>query len=103
MSRVNQFNGQVVLVLLEMTIRTTPNSIGYVELACALTTGMTVGSLQKQAGSFIEPTLESTKAAAAASAPQLPAGDQSWSSITMVNAPVNNHIRVLYMTLCSRR
>jgi phosphate transport system substrate-binding protein len=47
---------------------------------------MTVGSLQKQAGNFIEPTLESTKAAAA-SAPQLSAGDQSRSSITMVNAP----------------
>lgn len=68
-------------------ILTTPNTIGYVELAYALTTGMTVGSVQNQAGNFIEPTLESTKAAAAASAPQLPAGDQSWSNITMVNAP----------------
>jgi hypothetical protein len=55
MSRVNQFNGQVVLVLLEMRVflirlETTPNSIGYVELACALTTGMTVGSLPKTGG-----------------------------------------------------
>lgn len=69
------------------SIRTTPNSVGYVELAYALTTGMTVGTIQNKVGNFIEPTLESTKAAAAASAPQLPAGDQSWSNITMVNAP----------------
>jgi phosphate transport system substrate-binding protein len=48
---------------------------------------MTVGSVQNQAGNLIEPTLESTKAAAVASAPQLPAGDQSWSNITTVNAP----------------
>ena len=57
------------------SIRTTPNPIGYVELAYALTTGMTVGSVQNQAGNFIEP-LESTKTAAAALAPQLPAGDR---------------------------
>ena len=43
------------------SIRTTPNSIGYVELAYALTTGMTFGSVQNQADSFIEPTLESTE------------------------------------------
>jgi phosphate transport system substrate-binding protein len=69
------------------SIRSSPNAIGYVELAYALTTGMTVGTVQNSAGNFIEPTLGSTKAAAAASAPQLPAGDQSWSNITMVNAP----------------
>jgi phosphate transport system substrate-binding protein len=50
-----------------------------------------VGSVQNQAGNFIEPSLESTKAAAAASAPKLPAGDQSSSHITMVNAPGENH------------
>jgi phosphate transport system substrate-binding protein len=49
---------------------------------------MTVGgTVQNQAENLIEPTLESTRAVAAASAPQLPAGDQSWSNITMVNAP----------------
>jgi hypothetical protein len=36
---------------------------------------MTVGSVQNQAGNFIEP-LESIKTAAAALAPQLPAGDR---------------------------
>jgi phosphate transport system substrate-binding protein len=48
---------------------------------------MTVGTVQNQAENHIEPTLESTSAAAAASAPQLPTGDQSWTNVTMVNAP----------------
>jgi phosphate transport system permease protein/phosphate transport system substrate-binding protein len=43
--------------------------------------------IQNKAGKFIEPSLESTKAAVSASAPQLPKGDGSWSSISMVNAP----------------
>src|ERR687891_72041 len=71
------------------SINTTPNSIGYVELAYAITTGMKYASVQNKAGNFIQGSLDSTKAAVAAAAPSLPAGDQSqsWSNITMVNAP----------------
>ncbi len=47
-------------------IKGTANTIGYVELAYALTTKMPYAYLQNKAGKFIEPTLESTKAAAAA-------------------------------------
>ncbi len=68
-------------------IKGSPYTLGYVELAYALTTGMTVGFVQNQAGSFVEPTLDSTKAAVAASAPNLPAGNGDWSNVTMVNAP----------------
>jgi phosphate transport system permease protein/phosphate transport system substrate-binding protein len=68
-------------------IRGTPNTIGYVELAYSLTTKMPYAFIQNKAGKFIEPSLESTKAAVSASAPQLPKGDGSWSSISMVNAP----------------
>jgi len=68
-------------------IKGSPYTLGYVELAYALTTGMTVGFVQNQAGSFVEPTLDSTKAAVEASAPKLPAGDGDWSNVTMVNAP----------------
>jgi phosphate transport system substrate-binding protein len=64
-----------------------PYTLGYIELAYALTTGMPAGSVQNKAGKFIEPTLESTRAAVAESAPNLPAGDASWSNVTMVNAP----------------
>jgi phosphate transport system substrate-binding protein len=70
------------------TIRNTPNSIGYVELAYALNTEMTYASVQNKEGNFIEPTLESTRAAVSAASLSLPAaGDQSWSNVTIVNAP----------------
>jgi phosphate transport system substrate-binding protein len=68
-------------------IRGSENSIGYVELAYALTTGMPFAFIQNQAGNFIEPTIASTEAAVAASAETLPAGDASWNNVTLVNAP----------------
>ena len=69
------------------SINTTPNSIGYIELAYAITTGMKHASVQNQAGNFIQGSLDSTKAAVAAAAPSLPKGDQPWSDVTVVNAP----------------
>jgi phosphate transport system substrate-binding protein len=68
-------------------IRGSENSIGYVELTYALTTGMPFAFVQNQAGNFVEPTLASTEAAVAASAATLPAGDASWNNVTLVNAP----------------
>ncbi|MGH9924449.1 MAG: phosphate ABC transporter substrate-binding protein PstS, partial [Nitrososphaeraceae archaeon] len=49
-------------------IRGSENSIGYVELAYALTTGMPFAFIQNQEGNFVEPSIESTQAAVAASA-----------------------------------
>jgi phosphate transport system substrate-binding protein len=71
------------------SINTTPNAIGYVELAYAMTTGMKHAAVQNQAGNFIQASINSTEAAVAAAAPSLPAGDQpqSWTNVTMVNAP----------------
>jgi phosphate transport system substrate-binding protein len=71
------------------SINTTPNALGYVELAYALTTGMKHAAVQNQAGNFIQGSLDSTRTAVAAAAPSLPAGDQpqSWTNVTMVNAP----------------
>src|SRR6478672_13744950 len=71
-------------------IKGSANTIGYIELAYAVTTGMPVGSVQNKAGKFIEPTLESTAAAVTASATKLPKGDQSWTNVTMVDAPGDN-------------
>jgi phosphate transport system substrate-binding protein len=68
-------------------IRGSENTIGYVELAYALTTGMPYAYIQNQAGNFVEPTLASTEAAVAASATNLPAGSASWDNVTLVNAP----------------
>ena len=61
-------------------------SIGYVELSYALTTGMEYAYIQNQAGNFIEPTLESTRAAVTAAAGALPAGEESWEAVSLVNA-----------------
>src|SRR5215212_9880459 len=83
------------------TIKSTPNSIGYVELTYALTTDMDYASLKNKAGNFVEPTLNSTQAAAQASiimnstsaanntsssAISLPGGDQSWTHVTLLDA-----------------
>ncbi|GAC1420293.1 MAG: phosphate ABC transporter substrate-binding protein PstS [Actinomycetota bacterium] len=46
------------------TIKQTPGSIGYVELAYAKQSSLPVTSIKNKAGQFIEPTLESTSAAA---------------------------------------
>jgi phosphate transport system substrate-binding protein len=67
-------------------IRGTAYTIGYVELSYALTTNMQYAYLQNQEGNFIEPTLDSTKAAVSASAGSLPEGDASWTTISMTNA-----------------
>jgi phosphate transport system permease protein/phosphate transport system substrate-binding protein len=71
-------------------IRGSENTIGYVELAYALTTGIPFAFIQNEAGNFVEPTLDSTEAAVAASAGSLPAGDESWNNVTLVNAPGND-------------
>jgi phosphate transport system permease protein/phosphate transport system substrate-binding protein len=63
------------------------NTIGYVELAYALTTGMDYAFIENREGTFIEPSLASTRAAVAASAATLPKGDASWSGVSMTNAP----------------
>ena len=69
------------------SINTTPNAIGYVELAYAITTGMKHAEVQNQAGNFIPASISSTEAAVASAASSLPAGDQPWTNVTMVNAP----------------
>ena len=71
-------------------IRGTPNTIGYVELAYALTTKMPYAFLQNKAGKFIEPTLDSTRTAAASASRSLPAGDKSWESVSLLNEPGEN-------------
>lgn len=69
------------------SINTTPNAIGYVELAYALTTGMKHAAIQNQAGNFVPASINSTEAAVAAASSSLPAGDQPWTNVTVVNAP----------------
>ncbi len=62
--------------------------VGYVELAYALQNNMTVAAIQNPSGNWITPTLSSTESAVDSSASGgLPAGDESWSAVNIINAP----------------
>lgn len=102
------------------TIISTPNSIGYVELAYALTTDTDYAYIQNMEGNFVEPSLNSTQAAVEAAvlsgggtstnatttnnstgttnatgtqnmtSINLPAGGESWRDVSLLNAPGAN-------------
>jgi phosphate transport system substrate-binding protein len=68
------------------TVSQTQYSIGYVELAYALQNNMSVAAIQNPAGQFVSPTLQTTTAAVSAGASGgLPAGDASWTSVSLLN------------------
>lgn len=71
-------------------IRGTAYTIGYIELAYALTTKMSFAMVQNQAGNFIEASLSSVRAAVASETMTLPKGDESWENVTMTNAKGND-------------
>jgi phosphate transport system substrate-binding protein len=73
-------------------IKGSPNTIGYVELNYALTTGIPYALIKNAADNFIAPSLNTTQAAVANSpiANSLPAGDQSWTKVQMLNSPGAN-------------
>ena len=54
-------------------VKTTPYSVGYVELAYAVENKLPYASLKNKSGVFVEPSIKSTSAAAAAAAKQMPA------------------------------
>ena len=53
-------------------VKNTPGALGYVELAYAISNKLPVGAIRNQAGKFVEPSIESTTAAAAAAAKTMP-------------------------------
>jgi phosphate transport system substrate-binding protein len=53
-------------------VKNTPGAFGYVELAYAITNKLPVASIRNQAGKFVEPSIESTTAAAAGAAQNMP-------------------------------
>jgi len=64
-------------------IKTTPYTIGYVELAYAFENKLPFAFLKNKAGVFVEPSIKSTSAAAAAALKQMPADYR----ISLVNQP----------------
>lgn len=67
-----------------------PYSIGYIELAYAKLQKISYAYIRNKSGKFIEPTLETTANAAAGAVSILPAGDASWSSVSIVDAAGDN-------------
>jgi len=67
-------------------VKQTPYSIGYVELTYAIQNNLPCALLRNQAGKFIEPTLESTTAAAAGIIQSIPADMR----VSIVNALGDN-------------
>ena len=69
-------------------VKSTTYSIGYIELAYAFQTGMTVAHVQNgDKNKFVEPTIASIAAAAAKIVDKLPSSEADWSAVSMVNAP----------------
>lgn len=64
-------------------VKTTPGTIGYVELAYAITTRQPYATLENQAGEFVAPSLEGISAAAAGAVEAIPADYR----VSIVNAP----------------
>lgn len=72
-------------------VKSTPYSIGYIELAYAFQNGMSYAFVQNGDGTaFVEPSLESIGAAAANAAGKLPAANGDWSKVSIVNQPGKN-------------
>jgi phosphate ABC transporter phosphate-binding protein len=67
------------------TVIQTQYAIGYVELAYALKNSMTVASVQNPKGNYIAPSLASTTTAVQSGASGLPAGNQSWYKVSLLN------------------
>jgi len=64
-------------------VKNTPGALGYVELAYATTNKLPVAEIRNQAGKFVEPTIDSTTAAAASVAKTMPADFR----VSLTNAP----------------
>jgi phosphate transport system substrate-binding protein len=68
------------------SIRGAENSIGYIELAYALTTKMNYATIQNKDGNFVLPSINSTMSAVSASASSLPQGSDRWNNVSLTNA-----------------
>jgi len=78
-------------------ILTTPDSIGYVELAYTVQNSMKVAKIRNPANNFVSPSLAST-AAAAASAPTFPSPDGDWNNVSILNAAGANSYPIASFT-----
>ena len=75
-------------------IKTTPYTIGYVELAYAFENKLPYAFLKNSAGTFVEPSIASTSAAAAGAAKSMPADYR----VSLVNQPGKNAYPIVGFT-----
>ncbi|HEX9845749.1 MAG TPA: phosphate ABC transporter substrate-binding protein PstS [Candidatus Nitrosotenuis sp.] len=81
------------------TVRTSPYSIGYVELAYAFQNNMAVAFVQNADGTaFVEPTFDTLSAAAAGAAAGLPAAHEHWQEVSINNSPGPNSYPIVSFT-----
>ncbi len=72
-------------------VKTTPYACGYVELAYAYQNNFTYAVVQNADGNaFVEPTIDTVAADAAAAGSSLPPADGDWSKVSIVNEPGSN-------------
>ena len=68
-------------------VKSTEYAIGYIELAYAFQTGMSYAFIENgDKSAFIEPTLDTISAASSGVADSLPAAEDSWVGVSLVNA-----------------
>jgi len=75
-------------------IKTTPYTIGYVELAYAFENRLPFAFVKNSAGAFVEPSIDSTSAAAAGASKSMPADYR----ISLVNQPGKNAYPIVGFT-----
>jgi phosphate transport system substrate-binding protein len=81
------------------TVSSTQYSIGYVELAYALEDNMAVAAIENPAGNWILPSLNSTELAVQSAASiSLPAGNENWAGVSLLNAPAENAYPIVTFT-----
>lgn len=66
-------------------VNSTPDSIGYIELAYALLSHIPYASIRNHFGNYIQPSLDSARAADDEFTGSLPAGNGSWSNISLLD------------------
>jgi len=80
-------------------VKTTPYAVGYVELAYVYQNNMTYAFVQNADGNaFVEPTIDSIAADAAAASSNLPSADGDWSTVSIVNQPGNSSYPISTLT-----
>jgi phosphate transport system substrate-binding protein len=68
-------------------MKSTPYSIGYMELSYAIQDQLPYAQIQNSAGNWITPSTESSQAALIQLPTNLPGADQDWSNVNLLNKP----------------